>query len=165
MFDQLRIRPLLAEHPIQPHRQPPPHHHLGHGFIALAYPQTFVGPLQLGILLHRRLPGFPQQKPHQTRPLLADVSQPLLAARAVLRRHQPQIGAHRSRRVKAAHLAQRQHRGPRRPRPPPPRPPPPPPPPPRPPPLRPPPPPPPPGKCPPRRAVSSDFVSPASSSR
>ena len=79
MSNQLRIRPLLAEHPIQPHCQSPCHHHLGHRAIAFAHPQPFVGPLQLLVPFHRALSGFYQQKPHQARALLADVPQPLLA--------------------------------------------------------------------------------------
>src|SRR5271165_457973 len=114
MSNQLRIRPLLTEHPVQPHRQSPRHHHLGYRAIALAHPQPFVGALQLLVPFDRALARFHQQKPHQARALLADVSQPPLAPRAVLGGHQPQIRAHRPRRAETAHLAQRQHRGQRR---------------------------------------------------
>ena len=111
--NQLRIRPFMTEHPVQPHRQSPRHHHLGHRAIALAHPQPFVGPLQLLVPLHRRLPGFTSRNRAQARTLLADVSQPLLAPE-LTHWDQPQVRAHRPRRAKAAHLAQGQHRGQRR---------------------------------------------------
>ena len=93
MTCQLRVRPLSAEHPVQPHCQPPRHHHFGHR-TALLRRQPGVGAAQLLVAAHRRLSGLHQQKPHQRRSLLADVSQPLFVPRAVLARNQPQIAGH-----------------------------------------------------------------------
>ena len=93
MTCQLRVRPVIAEHPVQPHCQPARHHHFGHRATLLCR-QPGVSAAQRLIAPHRRLSGLHQQKAHQRRTLLADVPQPLFVSRAVLARNQSQIAGH-----------------------------------------------------------------------
>jgi len=63
----------------------------------------------LRIAAHRHLCGFDQQHSHKPVPLLTDRPQPLMSARTVLPRNQPQITGHLFAARKTRHISQRQY--------------------------------------------------------
>ncbi len=91
-FNQLRILPTIAPHPVQPNGEFPGHGHFGNSFppahrqVHIAAPPVWVTPCG-------RLRRFPQQVAQQCVALLADVSQPLLAGAGVLTGNQPCVAA------------------------------------------------------------------------
>src|SRR5271166_3136509 len=83
----------------------------------LAHGQTTIEAAQLGVVAHRRLSRFHQQKAQKRTALFADVPQFLLAAAGVLAGNQSKVASHFLARRKPLRRPQRQHHGQRRHRP------------------------------------------------
>ena len=100
-----RIR---AQHPVESNRQLPRRRHLRHSFRFRVAAMQILIP-QSRIAAHRYLRRFHQQHPHEPVPLLADRSEPLMSARTVLPRNQPQITGHLLAALKTRNISHRQH--------------------------------------------------------
>ena len=87
-FDQLRIVPTVASHPVQPHRKFPGHRRLGN-VLVLTHRQVNVPTSPVRVTPCRCLRCFSQQVAQQCIALLTDVPQSLLAGTGVLARISP----------------------------------------------------------------------------
>src|SRR5712671_853694 len=90
---QLRVRPVFAQHQVQPRGQLPGHRHLGDTAI-LAHRQAAIEAFQLRIVARRRLSRFHQQKAQKRTALFADLAQPLFSAAGIFTRNQAEVAAH-----------------------------------------------------------------------
>jgi hypothetical protein len=77
---QLRVRPVFAQHQVQPHCQPVRHRHFGQGAM-FAHRQATIEAAQLRIVARRGLTRFHQQEAQKRTALFADVSHPPATAR------------------------------------------------------------------------------------
>src|ERR1700677_4534376 len=93
VVNDLRIRRLGAQHPVEPYRQLVCRRHLGHACgLVMAAASVLFG--QLLIVSDRRLCSLYQHGAHKYIALFGNGPQPALAARAALRRNQPQIAGY-----------------------------------------------------------------------
>src|SRR5712692_9733787 len=111
--NQLRVIRRAAQHPVHPHGQLASHGNLRHRG-PTAKLQTLIHAFQCGIEARRRVTRFHQQRTHHRIALLADRSQPLLSARTVFLRIQPQITHHLLTAVETLHWPDDQHESQRR---------------------------------------------------
>jgi hypothetical protein len=81
VMNDLRIRRVAAQHPVESHCQLACRCHLGYS-LRLAMATVLILLAQSFIQANRRLPRFHQQHAHETVALFADWAQPLLAAGA-----------------------------------------------------------------------------------
>jgi len=91
--NDLWIRSIGAQHPVESYRQLACCRYLGHAF-RFAMTALLIRPPQTLVATHRALRRFHQQLPQEPVALLADPAQPLPSARAVLARNQPHIAGH-----------------------------------------------------------------------
>src|SRR6202049_2734861 len=84
---QLRIFPSSSPHPVQANSQPASHGYFRNVSLP-TYGQVSIATPPVRITTHRRLGCLHQQEAQQRIALLANVSQPLLAATRVLARYQ-----------------------------------------------------------------------------
>ena len=91
-FNQLRILPIVAPHPVQPNGKFSGHGHFGNSFFP-AHHQVHIPTPPICIAPCGCLCCFHQQEAQQCIALLADVSQPLPAGTGVLARNQPGVAA------------------------------------------------------------------------
>src|SRR5436190_4585218 len=111
--NDVRIRPLRAQHPVQSYRQLACRCHLSHRFRLLVTAMQILS-TKLGIVTPRDLRRFHQQHAQHAVALLGDRPQLLPSARGVLARNQTQITGHLLAAREAADIAQGQHIGQRR---------------------------------------------------
>jgi hypothetical protein len=91
-FNQLRILPIVAPHPVQPNGKFSGHGHFGNSFFP-AHHQVHIPTSPICIAPCGCLCCFHQQEAQQGIALLANVSQPLPAGTGVLARNQPGVAA------------------------------------------------------------------------
>ena len=91
-FNQLRILPTVAPHPVQPNSKLPGHGHFGNSFFP-AHHQVHIPTSPVRVAPCGCLRCFSQQVAQQFIALLADVSQSLLAGPGVLARNETHIAA------------------------------------------------------------------------
>src|ERR1700752_3195101 len=87
-----RILTTIPPHPVQAHRQFPPHRHFGNAFVS-THRQVTVSASPLRVAACRRLGCLHQQESQQGVTLLADVAQSLLARTGLLTRNHPHVRA------------------------------------------------------------------------
>ena len=92
-MNDLRIRGVGTQHPVESHRQLACRCHLGYS-LRLAMATLLILLAQPLIQANRRLRRFHQQQAHETVALFTDRAQPLLAAGTVFTRNQSQITGH-----------------------------------------------------------------------
>ncbi len=91
-FDQLRILPIVAPHPVQPNSEFPGHGHLGNSFFP-AHHQVHIPTPPVWVIPCGRLCCFHQQEAQQCVALLTDMSQPLPAGTGILTGNEPCVAA------------------------------------------------------------------------
>ena len=92
VFNQLRILPIVAPHPVQPNSEFSGHGHFGNSFFP-AHHQVHIPTSPVRVAPCGCLRCFSQQVAQQFIALLADVPQPLPAATGVLARNEPGVAA------------------------------------------------------------------------
>ena len=91
-FNQLRILPIVAPHPVQPNSEFPGHGHLGNSFFP-AHHQVHIPTSPVRVTPCGCLRCFSQQVTQQRVTLLTDMSQPLMAGTGVLTGNEPRVAA------------------------------------------------------------------------
>lgn len=107
---ELRVRPVFAQHQVQPRGQFSGHGHLGDAAI-LARRQATIEAFQLRIQPRRGLSRFHQQKAQKRTALFADPAQPLFSAAGIFTGNQPEVAAHLLGRFESVGRSQGQHQG------------------------------------------------------